>query len=259
MKKLFSVLITLSLIFGVSVAIYQSHIEQVLIKNENQSPVVKNIEISKKNIIPYSAPEVVNKIQTETSSKKIEIKPIPGFFEGKLSDNTTLHVIGVYEGDKKDGTDSSPWWSKCQDSSGRIDTSKALECHRKYAGKHEQKTVNISISYNESPIVIALMAYEPTMWNLNIKENVKIEGIILAGYHGQEISGITDDARIITYTHKTSGCESCIRGEGYFYTYKQDEKYQKAITRLVEITGVQPSSFQGTYRSGSFSISNNID
>ena len=154
-----------------------------------------------------------------------------------------LHVIGVYEGAASAGVDASPWWSKCP--GGRPDP----ECHKKFASQHVQKIVKVNVNQTGRPIILALTAYENTLWKIEAADGVVFEKVILAGYHSQDIAGLDVKIPLEVDTYDPSPCVSCKQGQGYFYSYKESPP------RLNEITGKYPTSFQGKYRGEEFSIS----
>ena len=178
--------------------------------------------------------------------------------------NPALHVIGVYEGQTPPGVDDRPWWAKCNDEfvdeksntfpklvrppSGISSRAPTLECAHKYSGVHAEKEVTINITYDTKPIVLALTAYEPTLWKISQRTEVKIVKVILAGYHAQRIEGISPEAAIEVYTYDESPCARCWQGGQHFYSYKAPPK------QLEEITGLEVTSFQGRYSGSEFWI-----
>jgi len=168
-----------------------------------------------------------------------------------------LHVIGVYEGQTPSGTDDRPWWAKCNDDQkdkqpNTVHATPSIECHQKYAGKHAEKEILINVSDDSIPIVLALTAYDRTLWKVSLKRGVKLSKVILAGYHSQRVSGIPSDTPIETYTYDPSPCEHCWQSAKYFYSY------EKPPHQLKEITGLEVTSFQGRYKGDSFSIFHGI-
>lgn len=253
MRKIISIALTLSFIIGVGIAMYQSAVKQ---KPSQEKPIIATPEPIAPVSLPPAVPQLTPQKIVQEKAPPIEIIPLKGFFEEKLSDNTTLHAIGVYQGENESGKEDPPWWSKCKD---LHDEKAALECHRQYAGLKTKKTVTVHIGYSKTPVVIALMAYDPVAWRLNFVQGVNVEGIILAGYEEQELIGVPANIKVVSYTYKTPKCEDCARGEGYFYAYKQGPELQKAAQKLLEITGKQLASFQGSYQASRFKIFNNID
>jgi hypothetical protein len=261
-KKIFSTLLTLTLIVGVGFAIYQSMLKQIAAKKQQESMVAQigtlkleiidktNKELERKLVYRKTEQQIHNKAE---ATPPVVILPPKKFFDGKLSHDSTLHVVGVYEGEAKKGEEQPPWWSHCPDQSNPEAMKK---CHQKYAGIRYPQVISIKVSYNKSPVVLALMAYEPVIWSLDLYPNVKLQGIILSGYSEQKLIGIPSNIPVIAYTNKTPDCNDCSRGEGYFYAYKRDESLNKAAEKLYEITGKQISSFQGAYKARAFNISN---
>lgn len=182
------------------------------------------------------------------SNQKILPKVVARVPNRSYSVKAQLHMVGVYEAVKDDDT---PWWAKCKSK----DPNEMMRCHAKYASNHEEGVVIISIKAKESPIILALMAYEPVNWVIDNTSGVKIEGVILSGYHGQRITGISSQIPIDVFTYEPSSCGACQVGEGSFYAYKQGTTdFTKAYSRLKELTSRDPSTFQGKYKGKKFTV-----
>lgn len=173
--------------------------------------------------------------------------------------DTELHLVGLYEGARADGKSDEPWWSKCVDNISELsETSRQdiRDCHLKYAGQKTQHTVTVNIS-RDHPMILVLMAYDPVLWKIKTNDFSKIKRVILGGYHGQDIAQIPDNIPVDVYSYETSTCKICTRKSGSMYAYKEESKeYRKVLNSLKKITGLSPTSFQGTYRSHYFSVSN---
>lgn len=165
---------------------------------------------------------------------------------------TELHMFGVYEGTLPDGVKETPWWDKCTDGNGT--DAPSLECRQKYAGQREPRKVTVQLNY-DAPLVLALMAYEPVIWDIQGEDPSQLQKVILAGYHGQDITGIEDDVPVDVYTYEPSSCRTCRKEPGYFYTYiSEGIYYEDAVAKLKAFTGLQPYSFQGSYKANFFAL-----
>ncbi|MDH3359914.1 MAG: hypothetical protein OEL55_03500, partial [Desulfobulbaceae bacterium] len=154
-----------------------------------------------------------------------------------------LHVIGVYEGQTPAGADDRPWWAKSHNS-----TDPSVDNRRESSKKRAEKEISVEISDDTKPIILALTAYDKTLWKVSLKEGVKLIKVILGGYHSQQVTGIPPQTPIEAYTYYPSPCEKCWQSGEYFYSYKNPPK------QLKKITGLEPTSFQGRYRGSKFSI-----
>lgn len=114
--------------------------------------------------------------------------------------------------------------------------------------EREEKEIVVNVSDTTQPIILAFSAYDRTHWKVSLQSGVKIVKVILAGYHSQRISGIPSETPIETYTYDPSPCARCWQSAKYFYSYKSSPE------QLKEITGLDPTSFQGRYRGTEFSI-----
>lgn len=178
--------------------------------------------------------------------------PIPG---SALPPGTELHLIGVYKGAVPNGETEKPWWSNCiglQD-----DKAAMMECHSKYAGRHTVRSIAVDVSNTNSPVALVLMSYEPVKWKVSARSGSQIVKIFLSGYHGQDIEGISADVPVEARTYEASPCGNCSRQSDYFYAYKQDSaEYRDTVRKLEAITGLSPTSFQGSYEANRFSLMN---
>ncbi len=172
------------------------------------------------------------------------------------SKNSKVHVVGVYEGFVPGG--SLPWWSKCKkDQTGKIDPRDAQDCHQKYAGQKTEGMVTVTVGPSKMPIILVLMAYNPTNWKISLQGGTKIEGVILAGYHGQRASGLGKGIYIEAHTYEHSECGNCQQHDDHFYAYSQSkdpDDFRRSMKKIVEITDHYPNSFQGKYKGKAFNI-----
>ena len=134
-----------------------------------------------------------------------------------------LHLIGVYE---------------------------ARSDHR--GGYHPTGTINVKIERKNKPVILTLSSYEPVHWNITLDKEVKLEKVIINGYHDQEISGISG-IPIKEFSYQGTG-----RYIGKF-AYQWNKSYHhpsttSLVTKLEQITNTNLTSFQGCYRGTNFTI-----
>ncbi|MGK7923432.1 MAG: hypothetical protein AB4080_25880 [Trichodesmium sp.] len=145
------------------------------------------------------------------------------YFFNTPKTNKELHLVGVYE---------------------------ARSDHQ--AGYHPTGTVNIHIERQNQPIILALSAYEPVDWNVTLGTEVKLEKIIINGYHNQKVSGVSN-IPIEEFSYKGTG--------NYLgkFAYKWNKFSPNAetislVTKLEQLTDTNLTSFQGCYRGTNFTI-----
>ncbi len=178
---------------------------------------------------------------------------LAGLIAAGCAATPALHVIGVYEGQTPSGVDDRPWRAKCNDDQkheppGAAPAQPSIECQQKYGGIHAEKEIVVNVSDDSRPIVLALTAYDRTLWKVSLKGGARLIKVILAGYHSQRVSGIPPETPIEAYTYEPSPCEQCWQGAKYFYSY------QSPPGQLEDITGLEVTSFQGRYKGSEFSI-----
>lgn len=172
------------------------------------------------------------------------------FVTAGCASDPVLHVIGVYEGKTPLGVDGGPWWAKCNDgqSAPPYDPTPSIECRRKYIDHQVEKEIVVNVSDNSVPIVLALMAYDKTLWKVNLQDGVEVRHVILAGYHAQRATGLPKQVPIHVYTHDPSPCDQCWSRGKYFYSY------ERSPAQLEQLTGLEATTFQGQYKGSEFSI-----
>jgi hypothetical protein len=99
---------------------------------------------------------------------------------GKLPDNFVLHAVGTY--------------------SGPADV-KGVELDR---SGHRVGRAEVVVNVPDKPVVLVLTAYDPTVWRVGRTKETTIAGVIVSGYHGQALIGVTKDTprALSTYTNK---------------------------------------------------------
>ena len=111
------------------------------------------------------------------------------------------------------------------------------------------KEVVVNVTDDTKPIVLALTAYDRTVWKLNLKDGVKLQRIILAGYHAQSVIGLPSSTPIEVFSYDPSPCERCWQGP-----YVIRSSYQEPAVELNKITGLDVTSYQGRYQGVEFNI-----
>jgi len=234
-----------------------TYISEVRKHLENSSSVAVLNAIAQARFIKNVPPDSSRKSRVSSLiTEQSDIKPVTIPLR-TYSQAADLHVIGIYEGiNEKNG--SKPWWSNCVTDSAKPPNEKEMiECHKKFAGQHPEQKVKVRVTANSNPVILTLMSYEPIQWIVEKGNGVNIEAVILAGYYGQRISGISSVVPVDVYTYHHSDCNNCQVRDGYFYAYnRQDKKFNKAMHRLKTITKYNPVSFQGRYTGKSFAVVN---
>lgn len=133
-----------------------------------------------------------------------ERTPLP-----KSAEEVELHVVGVYE--------------------GRADT---------------DQTAAVTVTYAEKPVILALCAYEPVWWTIEVRPGVKIEKILLGGSHHQEIEKMPAGIKVESHVAEDGDRDSF---QAYSLT---DDSYPATIRTLKQLTGRTPATFTGAYRAG---------
>ena len=138
--------------------------------------------------------------------------PIPPAGKGQVD----LHVVGLYEGAYPNG-------------------------ERHSGNNHPQDVATVELKSIGQPIVLVLTAYEPVKWELRLGKRVTIQKLILQGYYGQEAIGLPKDVPVVNEAGQA------FRKRIFAYKRDQVRNYYPLVKRLREITGLEITTFQGTY------------
>lgn len=128
-----------------------------------------------------------------------------------------LHIVGAYEGSYPPGVGHG-------------------------GGNHPQGSATVIVNRPGKAVTLVLTAYEPIGWKLQPSENTFIERVILSGYHPQSITARPEGTKVADRSRRPGGAR------GYFFAYKKDNRYQKVLDAVGELTDLPVASFQGAYK-----------
>lgn len=75
----------------------------------------------------------------------------------------------------------------------------------------EATQVDVAVNYPNTPVVLVLGAYNPTIWNIGWSQNTKIAAVYLNGYDNQVVAGLEKEVPVLISTYKNK------RACGYLY------------------------------------------
>ena len=94
-------------------------------------------------------------------------------------------------------------------------------------------------------VTLVLSSYEPVTWDVSVAPNSQVAQVVLGGYHRQAVKGLPDGVQIVEAFYKGGD-----RTKRFHHSYSIDSAYFRPMVRaLHRLTGLQISSFQGTYAS----------
>jgi len=126
-------------------------------------------------------------------------------------DGIEMYAIGIYEGPIHRGKDPS-------------------------ANK-----VDVQVYKSDQPIVLALLNYEPVVWNIKPDKGAKVSEIILGASEDTQLTGI-----------RKKGIK--ISRQNFGYAYEDCKFFQMVAPKLKEFSGLNVTSFQGAYRGTGFPV-----
>lgn len=136
------------------------------------------------------------------------------FLISGCSTQPVLHSIGVYEGPRHFG--GHP------------------------VDDPSPSTIQIRVHAKSHPVVLALFNYEAVMWDITADENAVIKEIILSSAQGSKVKGI--DEKAVRVTRKSFGLAY------------DDRSMERIAPLLKNYTGLDITSFQGSYKGIEFSV-----
>jgi hypothetical protein len=93
------------------------------------------------------------------------------------------------------------------------------------------RQADVVVNSPKKPVVLVLMAYDPTVWNVKYTPDAQIVGVVLAGYHQQAILGIAKSVPKVSAIYDERGpCR-------YFYAYKPGDRVAAVNERLKTMIG----------------------
>lgn len=176
---------------------------------------------------------------TDSNNQKV-------IFKLPFSTEAKVHAVAVYGAEKS--YSKNRWWEDCITPSDQPCTpdSASSDTPRKYI-----RSINVKVNHSKAPVILLLMAYEPVRWNIQA-DGSRVEGIILAGYSGQRVSGAGHIPQY-SFTHQPAECE-CYQGNDFFYAMRPDDA--TLIDKVDRLTGKKISSFQARQYGKNFDIGN---
>lgn len=106
---------------------------------------------------------------------------------------------------------------------------------------HEPGYATVKVSYSAAPVVLSLSAYEPVEWTVEIDKGVRLEKILISGYHPQKVVKAPAKIPVVDLNGNLSG-----HGP---YCYARDAgSYPGLASALKEQTGLELATFLGGYR-----------
>jgi hypothetical protein len=75
---------------------------------------------------------------------------------------------------------------------------------------HEATTIKVAVNEPSAPVVLMLGAYEPTIWNVGWTRGTRIAGVLVTGYHRQQVTGLPPNVPMLVSTYDNRG--PCVYG-----------------------------------------------
>lgn len=118
---------------------------------------------------------------------------------------------------------------------------------------HEVRKVDVVVNLPDQPIVLALTAYDPVVWNVAWTAGSRIVGAVVSGHHGQAVIGLAGTIPVYLKTfHGDQGPRSANAPEPCpsFYAYAEDRQYVGARDTLRKIANLPVTRFIAAPRTG---------
>lgn len=98
---------------------------------------------------------------------------------------------------------------------------------------HSTGSFDVVANLPGRPVVLALGAYEPSIWNIRWSPSTKVVGVLVSGYHAQIVPGLPQEVPVLNISYESkSPC-------GYFYLTREnaveaDASLQKILGRSAQ-------------------------
>jgi hypothetical protein len=125
----------------------------------------------------------------------------------------------------------------------------ALHVISVYEGpQHELGDITVRVNETNQPVVLALSAYQPVVWRLEVHPLATLQRVYVAGFHSQQVVGVP--AELVQVTNFWAVC-------AYAWEPERNQggcSYLLLMEAVRYITGLLESSFQGCYAGNIFEI-----
>ncbi len=92
---------------------------------------------------------------------------------------------------------------------------------------HPTGRFEVAVNLPGRPIVLALGAYEPSIWNIRTASSTKVVGVLVSGYHTQMVVGLPQEVPVLNVSYESkSPC-------GYFYLTRENASQADASLRKI--------------------------
>lgn len=193
------------LVGGLALVVFLHHGNQARIAKKSARLAAQQAQAS--STAPMSAPTVAAETSLVNSSPEIVKAPVQAparvvdactRFAGLMPSDYVVYASGAYGG---------------RPLGYRVEPS-----------KHEMTTFDVYVDEPNRDVVLALGAYEPTVWNIRQTRATRIVGIIASGYHEGVVNGVMADVPVLSAAYDSHA--PC----GHFYL---DAKRPQAADTLV--------------------------
>ncbi len=107
------------------------------------------------------------------------------------------------------------------------------------------RTVRVQVVAGKN-VILVLSCYNPCRWEITLREGAKVTGVVLCGYHAQELTGV--DAPTVYRCYYGPDGVTVLHPKDYFYSYDETKDTFKDFVKSVKaITGKEFTSFQGKH------------
>ncbi|WP_175541811.1 DUF2339 domain-containing protein [Polaromonas sp. YR568] len=170
-----------------------------VINNAPARPPVKLVLTEDRNP-PVTAPPAMEPAVIEPpAAAPVKVSDACTVFTGQLPPDYVLYAGGAYSGSKL---------------GFQIDQS-----------GHEATRFDVLVNQPGKKVVLALGAYEPSVWNIRWSPGTVVAGVLVSGYHSQAVAGLGSEVPVLNASYDNrSVC-------GYFYLDRDDVAKSDAMVR----------------------------
>ena len=131
-----------------------------------------------------------------------------------------------------------------------------INCQDHSFNSHPQGEISINISSTEKPVVLALGAYEPVLWKINLLPGANLAKVITSGYYIQEICGIPTNILVEHLCPSNNACSSSKYQWEIGEDHLDNKDYREFISLIRNHVQLIEKSYQGCYSGKVFNVPN---
>lgn len=118
------------------------------------------------------------------------------------------------------------------------------------------QSISVEAGFFTNPQILVLSGYESITWDFSDFPTNKIIGVIVYGYHKQNVVNLPPHVPVKQLSHENREANPQDCGSD-FAVYKGGPELDRIVEQVEQVTGLRVTRFKGSYRASSISVSGN--